>query len=83
MIQRDPTLRCSADEYLDKFRDVLFPEVFYSTLQSYFDILALQPLSKPDSRMYSLWQDIRCDLILIPLYHIYVVLSKSNQKLHF
>ncbi len=39
MIQRDPALRASADEYLIRFRERLFPEVLYSTLQSYFDIL--------------------------------------------
>lgn len=59
MIQRDPALRASADEYLIRFRERLFPEVLYSTLQSYFDILAFQPLMKPDSRMVRLWQDIR------------------------
>lgn len=59
MIQRDPSQRSSAEEYLTRFRGVLFPEVFYSTLQSYFDILAFQPLSKPDSRMARLRQDIR------------------------
>ena len=59
MIQRDPNLRSTAEEYLIKFRGRLFPDVLYSTLQSYFDILAFQPLTKPDSRMYRLWQDIK------------------------
>jgi phosphoinositide-3-kinase regulatory subunit 4 len=59
MIQRDPSKRLTAPEYLTRFRGCLFPEVFYSTLQSYFDILAFQPLITPDSRMSRLRHDVR------------------------
>lgn len=59
MIQRDPEKRLTAAEYLMRFRGRLFPEVFYSTLQSYFDILAFQPLITPDSRMARLRHDLR------------------------
>lgn len=59
MVQRDPSKRLTAAEYLTRFRGRLFPEVFYSTLQSYFDILAFQPLITPDSRMARLRHDVR------------------------
>jgi phosphoinositide-3-kinase regulatory subunit 4 len=59
MIQQDPTLRAPAEEYLTRFRGILFPEVFYTTLQSYFVLLAFQPLSKPDSRIARLRHDIK------------------------
>ena len=57
MIQIDPGKRLTAEEYLTNFRGKLFPEIFYTSLQSYYDILAFQPLVKPDARMARLHHD--------------------------
>jgi phosphoinositide-3-kinase regulatory subunit 4 len=59
MIQIVPGLRSNAQEYLTQFRGTLFPEIFYTSLQSYYDILAFQPLIKPDARMARLYQDVK------------------------
>lgn len=59
MIQIDPSRRSSSEDYLTSYRGKLFPEIFYSSLQSYYDILAFQPLISPDSRMNRLYQDLK------------------------
>ena len=59
MIQISPSQRSTAQDYLTQFRGTLFPEIFYTSLQSYYDILAFQPLINPDARMTRLYHDIK------------------------
>ncbi|ESN93225.1 hypothetical protein HELRODRAFT_187533 [Helobdella robusta] len=61
MIQKDPSLRLSADEYLKMFKRKIFPDCFYTFLQPYCQRFACYPLLYADERILRLHRDI--DLI--------------------
>ncbi|GLH13555.1 Phosphoinositide 3-kinase regulatory subunit 4 [Gryllus bimaculatus] len=58
MIQKDPTKRLSAELYLAQQRGVVFPEYFYSFLQSYMLIFSAVPIVSPDEKIARLKKDI-------------------------
>ncbi|ENN74924.1 hypothetical protein YQE_08502, partial [Dendroctonus ponderosae] len=58
MINRDPATRLSAEKYLDQQRGTLFPEYFYSFLQSYMLIFSSNPIMSPDEKVARLKSDI-------------------------
>lgn len=58
MIQRDPSERLTAELYLSQERDKLFPEYFYSFLQSYMLIFSSSPILPPDEKIGRLYKDI-------------------------
>ncbi|XP_028172381.1 phosphoinositide 3-kinase regulatory subunit 4 isoform X2 [Ostrinia furnacalis] len=59
MTERSPKDRRSAELYLDEARGKLFPEYFYSFLQSYMLIFSAQPILPPDEKILRIHQDIR------------------------
>lgn len=58
MISRDPKERRSAEIYLDQERGRLFPEYFYTFLQSYMQIFSSFPIMSPDDKITHLHKDI-------------------------
>lgn len=58
MIQKDPNQRLSAELYLSQERGKLFPEYFYSFLQSYMLIFSASPILSPDEKIIRLKKDI-------------------------
>ncbi|XP_059055850.1 phosphoinositide 3-kinase regulatory subunit 4 [Achroia grisella] len=59
MTERNPKDRRTAELYLDEARGSLFPEYFYSFLQSYMLIFSAQPILPPDEKILRIHQDIR------------------------
>ncbi|KAJ8710702.1 hypothetical protein PYW08_009217 [Mythimna loreyi] len=59
MTERNPRDRRTAELYLDEARGKLFPEYFYSFLQSYMLIFSAQPILPPDEKILRIHQDIR------------------------
>lgn len=72
MLQKDPTLRLSAEQYLDQQRDRVFPQYFYTFLGDYIKEFATLALS-PDEKVARLRQDIHAILYSL-------VLSKGAQS---
>lgn len=58
MIQRDPSQRLSAELYLSQERSNLFPEYFYTFLQSYMLIFSTSPILSADEKISRLKNDI-------------------------
>lgn len=58
MISLDPAQRKSAEIYLDQERGKLFPEYFYSFLQSYIQIFSSVPVMPIDDKVNRLHSDI-------------------------
>lgn len=58
MIQVDPAQRLTAELYLSQERGKLFPEYFYSFLQSYMLIFSASPILSPDEKVIRLKKDI-------------------------
>ncbi|KFB38855.1 AGAP000602-PA-like protein [Anopheles sinensis] len=58
MLSLDPRERKSAELYLDQERGRLFPEYFYSFLQSYLQMFSTVPVVPPDEKMARLHGDI-------------------------
>lgn len=58
MLNRIPTERKSAEIYLDQERGRLFPEYFYSFLQSYLQIFSSIPIIPADDKIMRLHADI-------------------------
>lgn len=58
MIQRDPSQRLSAELYLSQERGSLFPEYFYTFLQSYMLIFSTSPILSADEKISRLKKDI-------------------------
>lgn len=58
MIQRDPNERLTAELYLSQERGKLFPEYFYSFLQSYMLIFSSSPILPSDEKIGRLYKDI-------------------------
>lgn len=53
MLQKDPSHRLTAEEYLVKQRGKAFPDVFYTCLKMYQQQFAVSPIIPPDDRI--LW----------------------------
>ncbi len=51
MIQRDPSLRHTANEYLAGQKGKAFPAYFYHFLQSYMQIFSTDPTMMPDQKV--------------------------------
>lgn len=58
MLSIDPKDRKSAELYLDQERGQLFPEYFYSFLQSYFQMFSSIPILPSDDKIARLHSDI-------------------------
>ncbi|XP_050100753.1 phosphoinositide 3-kinase regulatory subunit 4 [Anopheles aquasalis] len=58
MLSLDPRERLSAELYLDQERGHLFPEYFYSFLQSYLQMFSTMPVVPPDEKVVRLHADI-------------------------
>ncbi|CAH0555278.1 unnamed protein product [Brassicogethes aeneus] len=58
MIDKDPSKRKTAEDYLAQERGKLFPEYFYSFLQSYMLIFSSSPILSPDEKIIRLKNDI-------------------------
>lgn len=59
MISRNPKERKSAEIYLDQERGHLFPEYFYSFLQSYIQMFSSIPIRPADDKILLLHSDIK------------------------
>lgn len=58
MLERNPSNRKSAEIYLSQARGKVFPEYFYSFLQSYMLIFSAAPILSPDEKINRLKNDI-------------------------
>ncbi|CAH1115369.1 unnamed protein product [Psylliodes chrysocephalus] len=58
MIEKDPHKRKRAEDYLAEYRGTLFPEYFFSFLQSYMLIFSSSPILSPDEKIMRLKSDI-------------------------
>lgn len=58
MIEKEPSQRKSAEFYLAEYRGTLFPEYFYTFLQSYMLIFSSTPILTPDEKIVRLKSDI-------------------------
>ncbi|XP_015597151.1 phosphoinositide 3-kinase regulatory subunit 4 isoform X2 [Cephus cinctus] len=58
MLERNPLNRKSAEIYLSQARGKIFPEYFYSFLQSYMLIFSAAPILSPDEKINRLKKDI-------------------------
>lgn len=58
MINLNSMYRKSAEDYLDEERGRLFPEYFYSFLQSYLQMFSSTPIMSPDDKILRLHSDI-------------------------
>ncbi|KYN01884.1 Phosphoinositide 3-kinase regulatory subunit 4 [Cyphomyrmex costatus] len=58
MLERNPSNRKSAEIYLAQTRGIIFPEYFYSFLQSYMLIFSAAPILSPDEKITRLKKDI-------------------------
>lgn len=58
MLERNPANRKSAEIYLAQTRGNIFPEYFYSFLQSYMLIFSAAPILSPDEKITRLKKDI-------------------------
>jgi phosphoinositide-3-kinase regulatory subunit 4 len=72
MIEIDPSKRLSAEDYLARERGKLFPEYFYTFLQSYMLIFSATPILSPDEKILRLKSDIASIFkFLGPIKHAY------------
>jgi phosphoinositide-3-kinase, regulatory subunit 4 len=51
MMEKDPSLRQSAEVILSQQREKLFPEYFYSFLQSYMLMFSTAPILSSDEKI--------------------------------
>ena len=58
MLEKNPSNRKSAEIYLSQARGKVFPEYFYSFLQSYMLIFSAAPILSPDEKINRLKNDI-------------------------
>lgn len=58
MISKDPAQRLTAEIYLSHERGKLFPEYFYTFLQSYMLFFSASPILSPDEKIFRLKSDI-------------------------
>ncbi|XP_071037345.1 phosphoinositide 3-kinase regulatory subunit 4 isoform X3 [Parasteatoda tepidariorum] len=79
MMQKDPSARLSAAEYLDLQRDKAFPEYFYSFLNDYFKIFSTYPRS-PDEKIYKLKKDIYNIIDVITTYEKQLSVNESSNN---
>lgn len=73
MLQKDPSHRLTAEEYLVKQRGKAFPDVFYTCLKMYQQQFAVSPIIPPDDRI--LWYS--CS------YISWILLKQHEQALFF
>ncbi|XP_077510845.1 vacuolar protein sorting 15 isoform X2 [Amblyomma americanum] len=66
MLQKDPSQRLSAEQYLEQQRDRVFPQYFYTFLRDYIKEFATLSLS-PDEKVARLRQDIHAILYSLVL----------------
>ncbi|XP_018572792.1 phosphoinositide 3-kinase regulatory subunit 4 isoform X2 [Anoplophora glabripennis] len=59
MIEKEPSKRHSAEDYLAQHRGTLFPEYFFTFLQSYMLIFSATPILSPDEKIMRLKNDIK------------------------
>lgn len=59
MIALNPSDRKSAEVYLDEERGRLFPEYFYTFLQSYMQMFSSLQILPPDDKIMRLYSDIK------------------------
>ncbi|KDR14050.1 phosphoinositide 3-kinase regulatory subunit 4 isoform X2 [Zootermopsis nevadensis] len=59
MSERDPACRQSAEAYLAQERKRVFPEYFYSFLQSYMHMFSAPPIISPDEKISRLRNDMQ------------------------
>lgn len=59
MVQKDPTHRLSAEEYLIQQRGKAFPNYFYTYLKLYIQRYAVPPILSPDERIVKLKKDMQ------------------------
>lgn len=59
MIKKDPSERLSAELYLAEQKGIVFPEYFYSFLQSYMLIFSAVPIVSADEKIARLRKDIK------------------------
>ena len=65
MIQRDPSLRHTANQYLSEQKDRSFPGYFYNFLQSYMQIFSTDPAMMPDQKVARSARDMNEERICI------------------
>jgi len=58
MINKDPSMRHSVGEYLAQERGKVFPEYFYSFLQSYMGMFSRAPLMSSDQKIRRIHKDL-------------------------
>uniref|UniRef100_A0A0C9R475 non-specific serine/threonine protein kinase n=1 Tax=Fopius arisanus TaxID=64838 RepID=A0A0C9R475_9HYME len=58
MLEKNPSNRKSAEIYLSQARGKIFPEYFYSFLQSYMLMFSAAPILSPDEKINRLKKDI-------------------------
>ncbi|XP_035206634.1 phosphoinositide 3-kinase regulatory subunit 4-like isoform X1 [Stegodyphus dumicola] len=79
MMQKEPTARLSASEYLELQRDKAFPEYFYSFLNNYMKDFASIPRS-PDEKIYRLKKDINNIIEVIISYEKHISVNESSNN---
>ena len=70
MIILNPKHRKSAEIYLDEERGRLFPEYFYSFLQSYMQMFSFVPIMPPDDKIRVLYKDIGQIVVILTNQHV-------------
>ena len=58
MINRDPDARLTVSEYLEEQRGRVFPENFYTFLQSYIKMFSREPLMSSDQKIQRIYKDL-------------------------
>lgn len=59
MLNLDPLLRKSASEYLNEFKAILFPEIFYSFLHNFLEILDSPNINSFDNKVDKFYNEFR------------------------
>ncbi|CAD6231449.1 GSCOCG00001414001-RA-CDS [Cotesia congregata] len=77
MLEKNPSNRKSAEIYLSQARGKIFPEYFYSFLQSYMLIFSAAPIMSPDEKINRLKKDI-CNIINI--FKSEEIVSRKNSN---
>ena len=65
MIQKDPKSRLNANSYLSEERKRVFPEYFYSFLQSYMQIFSTEQTMLPDQKIDKVYENLSSILDMV------------------
>lgn len=65
MIQRDPNARRNANSYLSEERGGVFPDYFYSFLQSYMQIFSTDQTMSPDQKIDKIYENLASILEMV------------------